>query len=117
MKSRGLIFLAVAFVLLSAQAGAAQEDVSKYPSKPINFISPVPPGQGTDLSIRLLAKELEKIFGQPVVVLNRPGAALTVGAAVVAAAKPDGYTIGFTGGPRSILRPFWRRFPMTLSRT
>ena len=111
MKSRGLIFLAVAFVLLSAQAGAAQEDVSKYPGKPINFISPVPPGQGTDLSIRLLAKELEKIFGQPVVVLNRPGAALTVGAAVVAAAKPDGYTIGFTGGPPLYFTPLLEKVP------
>jgi len=111
MKSKGLIFLAVTFVLLFAQAGAAQEDVSKYPSKPINFISPVPAGQGTDLSIRLLAKELEKILGQPVVVLNRPGAALTVGAAAVAAAKPDGYTIGFTGGPPLYFTPLLEKVP------
>jgi tripartite-type tricarboxylate transporter receptor subunit TctC len=111
MRSKGLIFLALAFVLLFTQTGVAQEDVSKYPSKPINFISPVPPGQGTDLSIRLLAKELEKILGQPVVVLNRPGAALTIGAAAVAAAKPDGYTIGFTGGPPLYFTPLLEKVP------
>ena len=111
MRAKGLIFLVAAFVLLFAQAGVAQEDVSKYPSKPITFISPVPPGQGTDLSIRLLAKELEKILGKPVVVENKPGAALTIGAAAVAAAKPDGYTIGFTGGPPLYFTPLLEKVP------
>jgi tripartite-type tricarboxylate transporter receptor subunit TctC len=111
MKAKWLIFSAMAFVHLFAQAGVAQEDVSKYPSKPISFISPVPAGQGTDLSIRLLAKELEKILGQPVVVLNKPGAALTIGAAAVATAKPDGYTIGFTGGPPLYFTPLMEKVP------
>jgi tripartite-type tricarboxylate transporter receptor subunit TctC len=111
MRAKGLIFLVAAFVLLFAQAGVAQEDVSKYPSKPITFISPVPPGQGTDLSIRLLAKELEQILGKPVVVENKPGAALTIGAAAVAAAKPDGYTIGFTGGPPLFFTPLLEKVP------
>jgi tripartite-type tricarboxylate transporter receptor subunit TctC len=111
MKSSRLVFFAVAFVLLFAQTGVAQEDVSKYPSKPITFICPVPPGQGTDLSIRLLAKELEKILGQPVVVVNKPGAALVIGTAAVAIAKPDGYTIGFTGGPPLYFTPLLEKVP------
>ena len=111
MKSSRLVFLVVAFVLLFTQTGFAQEDASKYPSKPITFISPVPPGQGTDLSIRLLAKELEKILGQPLVVVNKPGAALTLGAAAVATAKPDGYTIGFTGGPPLYFTPLLEKLP------
>jgi len=111
MKSKGLIFLAVAFVLLFTQAGVAQEDISKYPSKPVTFISPVPPGQGTDLAIRLLARELEKILGQPVVVVNKPGAAFAIGTAAVATAKPDGYTIGFTGGPPLYFTPLLTKVP------
>ena len=111
MKSIGLIVLSMAFILPLTQAGVAQEDVSKYPSKPITYICPVPPGTGTDLSIRLIAKELEKILGQSVVVVNKPGAALTVGTAAVAAAKPDGYTIGFSGGPPLFFTPLLEKVP------
>jgi tripartite-type tricarboxylate transporter receptor subunit TctC len=111
MRPKGLIFSAVALVLLFAQTGVAQEDVSKYPSKPITYVCPVPPGTGVDLSTRLMAKELEKILGQPVIVVNKPGAALTVGTAAVATAKPDGYTIGFTGGPPLYFTPLLEKVP------
>jgi tripartite-type tricarboxylate transporter receptor subunit TctC len=111
MKKCRLVFLIAAAMFLFTQSGVAQEDVSKFPSRAITFVSPVPAGQSTDLAIRLLAKELEKIFGQPVVVLNKPGAALTVGAAAVATAKPDGYTIGFTGGPPLYFTPLLEKVP------
>jgi len=107
----------MAFILPLTQAGVAQEDVSKYPSKPITYICPVPPGTGTDLSIRLIAKELEKILKQSVVVVNKPGAALTVGTAAVASAKPDGYTIGFSGGPPLFFTPLLEKVPYHPSRT
>jgi tripartite-type tricarboxylate transporter receptor subunit TctC len=111
MRSKGLIFLSMVFILLFLQTGYAQEDVSKYPSKPITYVCPVPPGTGTDLSIRLIAKELEKILGQSVVVVNKPGAALTIGTAAVATAKPDGYTIGFSGGPPLFFTPLLEKVP------
>ncbi len=111
MKSKGLVLLAAAFVLLFAQTGVAQEDVSKFPSKPINYICPSPPGTGVDLSTRLMAKELDKVLGQPVIVVNKPGAAFAVGTAAVAAAKPDGYTIGFTGGPPLYFTPLLEKVP------
>ncbi|MDA8125675.1 MAG: tripartite tricarboxylate transporter substrate binding protein [Deltaproteobacteria bacterium] len=112
MKSSRLIFMVVAaLALLFAQAGMAQEEVSKFPSKPITYVCPVPPGTTVDLSTRLMAKELEKIFGQPVVVANKPGAALVVGTAAVATAKPDGYTIGFTGGPPLYFTPLLQKVP------
>ncbi len=108
---KGIVFLFGVFVLLFSGLGFAQEDVSKYPSKPITYVCPVPPGTGTDLSIRLVAKELEKILGQAVVVVNKPGAALTIGTAFVATAKPDGYTIGFTGGPPLFFTPLLEKVP------
>jgi tripartite-type tricarboxylate transporter receptor subunit TctC len=111
MRSKGLIFLVAAFVLLLTQTGVAQEDVSKYPSKPITYISPAPPGTGIDLSTRLMARELEKILGKPVVVENKPGAALVIGTSAVATAKPDGYTIGFTGGPPLWFTPLLEKVP------
>lgn len=64
-----------------------------YPNRPIRMIIPWPPGQATDLAGRVIAQELQKALGQPVVPDNRPGAGGTIGTDVVAKAAPDGYTI------------------------
>jgi tripartite-type tricarboxylate transporter receptor subunit TctC len=82
-----LAFLSVALVpgLASAQA---------YPSKPVKFIIPFPPGGTTDIVGRSVADQFGKFLGQPVVVENRGGAAGAIGAAEIARAAPDGYTIG-----------------------
>lgn len=65
-----------------------------WPQKPIQLIVPWPAGGGTDLSIRVLAEEAGQRLGQPVVVINRPGAAGTMVAPLLKAATPDGHTIG-----------------------
>ena len=111
MTSAMVILLAAMLTLFLAGSGYPQEDVSKFPSKPITFIVPVPPGGPTDLSIRLITKEAEKQLKQPIVVLNKPGAALTIGTAAIAASKPDGYTIGYSGGPPIFLTPLLEKVP------
>ncbi len=112
MKSLNALFaLAFACTLLLGGAAYAQEDPSKFPSKPITHIVPVPPGGPTDLAVRLICKEAEKFFKQPIVIVNRPGGALTVGTAAIATAKPDGYTIGYSGGPPLFLTPLLEKVP------
>jgi len=64
-----------------------------YPTKPITIVSPFPPGGTSDLTARQIAPVLDRIFGQPVIVQNRPGAAGATGAQVVANSPPDGYTL------------------------
>jgi len=64
-----------------------------YPVKPIRFILPFPPGGGTDILGRVLAQELSKAIGQPVVPENRPGAGGNVGIEYASRQAPDGYTI------------------------
>ena len=64
-----------------------------FPDRTINLVVPYPQGDGTDIAGRLMADELAKTLRVPVVVLNKPGAAGTVGTAFVAKAKSDGYTI------------------------
>ena len=82
--------LASLFILLSSSAALAQEP---YPSKPLRFILPFPPGGGTDILGRLIAERLAASLGQPVVTENRGGAGGNVGAEAAARAAPDGYTI------------------------
>ncbi len=70
----------------------AQEE---FPTKAITIIVPFSPGSQTDLGARALASFLSKSFGQPVVIMNKPGGGAIVGGHAVATAKPDGYTLGF----------------------
>jgi tripartite-type tricarboxylate transporter receptor subunit TctC len=67
---------------------------AEYPERPITLIVPWAPGGSTDLTGRALAGAAEKILGQPIVIVNKPGAATTLGMTELAAARPDGYTIG-----------------------
>src|SRR5215213_6642145 len=64
-----------------------------YPTKPLRFILPFPPGGGTDILGRLIAERLSASLGQPVVIENRGGAGGNVGAEAAARSAPDGYTI------------------------
>src|SRR5262245_58456744 len=70
-----------------------------FPSEPITLIVAWPAGGGSDISMRLLADQLSKQVGVPVVVLNKPGAGGAIGHREIVNAKPDGYTIGmFSSG-------------------
>ena len=64
-----------------------------YPTKPVRWIVPYPPGGGSDFLARTVGAQLEKQMSQPIVVENRPGAATMIGAEAVARAPADGYTL------------------------
>ncbi len=85
----------VAAVLAVATMPLAQPSWSQsaYPTRPITMIVPVGPGSQTDVFARMLAEQLHKRLGQPVVVENRPGGGQTTGVAAVSKAAPDGYTL------------------------
>jgi tripartite-type tricarboxylate transporter receptor subunit TctC len=83
---------ALPLVLMALAYTAHAQD---YPNKPLRFIVPFPPG-GVDTVGRIVAQELSSHLGQPVVVDNRGGASGTIGASIVANARPDGYTVLFS---------------------
>jgi len=108
-KSNIFIFVGLAFILFLANEGSSQE---VYPSRPVTCIVAFPAGGATDLAFRLLTKETEKYLGQPIVILNKPGAGGTIGVSAVASTKPDGYTIGTSpsGGFLAIM-PYIEKIP------
>lgn len=90
---RSLLCFVCAMFLVTVQAAEPP-----FPSKPIRVVVPYQAGGGTDIMARLLAEPLSKDLGQPVVVENKPGAGGAMGAAQVARAPADGYTILLTAG-------------------
>ena len=79
--------------LLALAVPSLAEAETDYPSRAVKVIVSAPPGGGLDIAARVVADRLAKLWGQPIVVENRPGAGGNLGAEAVAAAEPDGYTL------------------------
>ncbi len=111
MRARLLNFFVLCMVigLILPEWGYSQEEASKYPSRPINFLISPPPGAGVDLVCRVLMREAEKILGQPIIAVNKPGGFIST--AAIAAAKPDGYTIGCAGHSAVFTAPHINKLP------
>ncbi|HKD29077.1 MAG TPA: tripartite tricarboxylate transporter substrate binding protein [Xanthobacteraceae bacterium] len=87
--ARSVAALALPFALVAAHAQEAQD----FPSRTIKLVVPASPGGPIDAVARILADGLKTVWPSPVVVENRAGAGTSTGAAFVAAAPPDGYTL------------------------
>ena len=94
MSMHKTLFAAALAGLALASAPAAAQAPDNWPSRPVKFIVPVPPGGAADVMARMIAEHLSAKLGQPVVVENRPGAGSTIGMQALAKSAPDGYTIG-----------------------
>ena len=103
--SRRACLVITGLLLIAVCAGTARA-ASDYPTKSISIVIGVPPGGSTDMAVRVLAQFMEKELKQPVVVVNKPGAAGTIGGYAVASAKPDGYTLGYFPGSASVPEVF-----------
>lgn len=112
--------LALAATVLAATAAAAVDATDDaaaqeaFPTRPIEMIVPYPPGGNTDLMARALQAELSRLLGQPVVILNRGGAAGTIGNAELARSRADGYVIGMSPNNPLRAQPHQQRLSYTL---
>jgi tripartite-type tricarboxylate transporter receptor subunit TctC len=86
------VLLRITAMFLSAMA-IAPAQAQEYPSRPITMVIPAAPGGATDILGRVMAEELGKRLGQPVIIDNKVGASGMIGAQAVARAAPDGHTL------------------------
>ncbi len=103
LASRGLLLLLAA--CFSAGPAAAQSEAG-FPNKPVRLIIAFAPGGSADLIGRALAKGLQDIWGQPMIVESRPGAAGVIAAEIVVRAPPDGTTLLLASAGPIIVLPF-----------
>ena len=96
-----------ACALLVAGTAPAEE----YPTRAVRVIVPFSPGGAVDGPMRLIAQELSKRLGQPVVVENKPGAGATIGTDAVAKAAPDGYTLLLASQTNAISATLYAKLP------
>jgi tripartite-type tricarboxylate transporter receptor subunit TctC len=86
---RALFALAL-LALVGATPSQAQSD---FPNRPVRIVVPFPAGGPTDINMRILGQKMSELWGQSVVIENRPGANTGIGAQMVAKSPPDGYTL------------------------
>src|SRR5258706_1523114 len=97
------VFLPFAFISFFSNAEA-----QSWPSKPLPYIVPFPPGAFNDTLARTVAAELPKALGQPVVVDNRPGGNTIIGTEMAAKSPPDGYTLFGAALPFSAVQSLYK---------
>jgi tripartite-type tricarboxylate transporter receptor subunit TctC len=106
---------AVGMIALTALAlgGVAASALAQgaYPAKPITLVVTYPPGGGADAMARLIAPKMGEALGQPIVIDNKPGAGGQIGAAAVAKAAPDGYTLMLDASSFSVNPSLYPKLP------
>jgi len=100
------------FLIAAAWVGSA----FAWPTKPVTFIVPYPPGGGTDVIARIVQEPLARQLGQPMVIDNRGGAGGSLGTAVAARANPDGHTMLFTLSSHTINPAIYANLPFDTER-
>jgi tripartite-type tricarboxylate transporter receptor subunit TctC len=98
MRMQPLLRLAVVLALLFVGVAAAQ----KFPERPIRMIVPLPPGSASDFLSRTLSVPLMELYGQQIVVDNRPGAGGLIGSSILAKSTADGYTYAMVAPPHTV---------------
>jgi tripartite-type tricarboxylate transporter receptor subunit TctC len=101
---------------LATGAGIPTQPGQTWPTRPIRLVVPFPPGGATDANARIIAKEMESVLGQPLVIDNRGGANAIIGSDIVAKAVPDGYTLMHISVAFAINPSTHRKLPFDTSR-
>src|SRR3981189_1945860 len=117
MEGRSVCFSAgrplgsIALCLAAITSASAQEDLTKYPTRPIHIIVGFTAGGGNDIIARIFGQKLSESLGQPVIVDNKPGGGAIVATEYVAKSAPDGYTLLMSASGISINPAVYAKLP------
>ena len=112
LKAAPCALTALLFATVAGLPGQAGAQTAGYPNKPVTIIVPFTAGGNTDAFARMVGDELDKALGQRFLVENKPGAGGNLGAAQVARATPDGYTLGMgTVSTHAINPSLYKKLP------
>ena len=112
MKCRISIFCVMSLAFIAMAFSSARAET--YPSKPVRIIVPYGPGGIADITMRLVAQDLSKHFGQQFFIENRPGAGGVVGMQAAREAAADGYTLVMVGGGLTIAKALFKSLPYNI---
>jgi len=115
MHARRLAACLIASCTLGIFTAPAMAQGASWPTRPIRFIVPFPPGGPTDTYVRTIAGPLGEALKQTIVVENRAGAGGSIGTAAVAKAPPDGYTMGLGAGGALMVMPHLMKVPYSVT--
>jgi tripartite-type tricarboxylate transporter receptor subunit TctC len=101
-------------ITLATISGIAGAQAQAYPARPISMVVPFPPGGNTDIMARALQNEISKALSQTVVIINKGGAAGTLGIIDVARAVPDGYTLALAPNNPLTAQPHLQKLPYAM---
>jgi len=108
--------LQLAAVAAALPAAARLATAQTYPSRPVRWIVPYPPGGATDFVARLVGQWLTERLGQQFIIENRPGGGTNIGVQAVVNAPPDGYTLLFFGSTNAINATLYETLPFNFLR-
>ena len=111
----GFVILLALTALVFGEAFVWAQQTVKYPTKAVEILVGYGAGGASDITARILAPHLEKILGQPVVVVNKPGGGGEIAYTMLAKANPDGYTLGLINSPATISIPLSRKVSYTMN--
>ena len=114
--SRGYFLLPRSAFLLAAALVTGAAAAQEFPARPVRMVVPIGPGSSMDITGRVVAQRMNEVWGQPVVVDNRPGAGGNIGADVVAKSPPSGYTVLFCSSSLAISQSAFRKLPYSALR-
>lgn len=103
------VLLSILFCLCTIACGALAQ--GEYPSRPVRIIVPSPPGGGTDIVGRVLARHLSRSFKQSFFVENKPGAGNMIGIEAAARSAPDGHTLLFVASTLALNSVLYKKVP------
>ena len=109
MQRRPVLTAALALIAGLCPPGFALAQATDWPSKPIRWVVPFPPGGAMDAIARILGEKAAKTLGQPFVIENKPGAGGNIGADAVAKSPADGYTIMIVSIGMATNKPLYQK--------